>query len=37
LNMLLIFLFFGARKIISMPHWWGNREESSERCFALDS
>ncbi|KAK0637847.1 Oligopeptide transporter 5 [Lasiodiplodia hormozganensis] len=36
-NMLLIFLFFGAGKIVTMPYWWGNREESSERCFALDS
>ncbi|KAL2070302.1 hypothetical protein VTL71DRAFT_13328 [Oculimacula yallundae] len=36
-NMLLIFLFFGSGKITTMPHWWGNREESSERCFALDS
>lgn len=36
-NMLLVFLFFGAGKIVVMPHWWGNREESSERCFALSS
>lgn len=36
-NMLLIFLFFGAGKIVAMPYWWGNNEESSERCFALDS
>jgi MFS family permease len=36
LNMLLIFLFFGAGKIITMPNWWGNEELSSERCFALD-
>ncbi|CAG9936221.1 unnamed protein product [Clonostachys rosea f. rosea IK726] len=35
-NMLLIFLFFGAGKIINMPHWWGNEKASSERCFALD-
>ncbi|KAF2150858.1 OPT superfamily oligopeptide transporter [Myriangium duriaei CBS 260.36] len=35
LNMLLIFLAFGSAKLISMPHWWGNNEESSERCFAL--
>jgi OPT family small oligopeptide transporter len=34
-NMLLIFLFFGAGKIIQMPNWWGNEEASSERCFAL--
>ncbi|KAH6722867.1 putative oligopeptide transporter [Leptodontidium sp. MPI-SDFR-AT-0119] len=37
LNMLLIFLCFGSGKITTMPFWWGNREESSERCFALDS
>ncbi|KKY16111.1 putative oligopeptide transporter [Diplodia seriata] len=36
-NMLLIFLFFGAGKIVSMPNWWGNEAASSERCFALDS
>ncbi|KAM0722695.1 hypothetical protein Q7P37_002136 [Cladosporium fusiforme] len=36
-SMLLIFLFFGAGKIVLMPHWWGNEESSSERCFALDS
>lgn len=37
LNMLLIFIFFGAAKEISMPHWWGNNATSVERCFALDS
>jgi OPT family small oligopeptide transporter len=37
LNMLLIFFFFGAGKQISMPNWWGNRSESVERCFALES
>lgn len=37
LNMLLIFLFFGAGKQISMPKWWGNNADSVERCFALDS
>ncbi|KAG9669149.1 OPT superfamily oligopeptide transporter, partial [Aureobasidium melanogenum] len=36
LNLLLVFLFFGSGKIISMPYWWGNNEQSSERCFALD-
>lgn len=36
LNMLLIFLFFGAGKVIPMPNWWGNNAESSERCFAMD-
>jgi len=34
-NMLLIFLFFGAGKIVTMPNWWGNNADSSERCFAL--
>lgn len=36
-NMLLVFLFFGAGKVIPMPYWWGNEEVSSERCFALDT
>ncbi|KAK1141690.1 OPT super [Aspergillus melleus] len=36
LNMLLIFLFFGSGKQISMPNWWGNNGVSVERCFALD-
>jgi hypothetical protein len=36
LNMLLIFLFFGAGKQIKMPNWWGNNEDSVERCFALE-
>ncbi|PQE18014.1 Oligopeptide transporter OPT superfamily protein [Rutstroemia sp. NJR-2017a BVV2] len=36
LNMLLIFLFFGAGKIVSMPHWWGNNADSVDRCFALE-
>jgi hypothetical protein len=35
-SMLLIFLFFGAGKIVVMPHWWGNNADSSERCFALE-
>ncbi|KAG6030296.1 hypothetical protein E4U41_000128 [Claviceps citrina] len=34
-NMLLIFLCFGAAKVVNMPNWWGNNAESSERCFAL--
>ena len=34
-NMLLIFLFFGAGKVVTMPNWWGNNEDSTERCFAL--
>ncbi|PYI14313.1 OPT superfamily oligopeptide transporter [Aspergillus japonicus CBS 114.51] len=37
LNMLLIFLFFGSGKRVSMPNWWGNNADSVERCFALDS
>ncbi|KAJ5090693.1 hypothetical protein N7532_009377 [Penicillium argentinense] len=37
LNMLLIFLFFGAGKQISMSNWWGNNADSVERCFALES
>ncbi|KAF2133576.1 OPT oligopeptide transporter [Dothidotthia symphoricarpi CBS 119687] len=36
LNMLLIFLFFGSGKQISMPNWWGNNEDNIERCFALE-
>lgn len=36
LNMLLIFLFFGSGKQISMPNWWGNNETSVERCFTLE-
>ncbi|KAF1960739.1 OPT superfamily oligopeptide transporter [Byssothecium circinans] len=34
--MLLMFLFFSSGKVVSMPHWWGNNEESVERCFALE-
>lgn len=34
-NMLLIFLFFGSGKVTTMPNWWGNEAESSERCFGL--
>lgn len=34
-SMLLIFLFFGAGKVVTMPHWAGNNSDSSERCFAL--
>ncbi|PHH62444.1 hypothetical protein CDD81_7163 [Ophiocordyceps australis] len=36
LNMLLIFLCFGAARVVKMAHWWGNDAKSSERCFALD-
>ncbi|KAF2475835.1 putative oligopeptide transporter [Lindgomyces ingoldianus] len=35
--MLLMFLIFSSGKIIKMPLWWGNNEESVERCFALDN
>lgn len=35
LNLLCIFVFFGAWKVIEMPNWWGNDARSSERCFAL--
>lgn len=35
LNMLLIFLCFGAARVVTMPEWWGNNGESVERCFAL--
>ncbi|THV44939.1 hypothetical protein BGAL_0554g00060 [Botrytis galanthina] len=36
LNMLLIFLFFGAGKVVTMPNWWGNNADSTDRCFALE-
>lgn len=36
LNMLLIVLFFGAGKIVTMPNWWGNNADSVDRCFALE-
>jgi MFS family permease len=36
-NILLIFFFFGVGKVVTMPYWWGNNAESSERCFALDN
>ncbi|KAI3325907.1 OPT oligopeptide transporter protein-domain-containing protein [Xylariaceae sp. AK1471] len=36
LNLLLIFLFFGSGKVITMPHWWGNDAQSVEKCYALD-
>ncbi len=35
-NQLLLFLCFGAGKIITMPYWWGNDPASSERCFSLN-
>ena len=34
--MLLMFILFSSGKVVTMPHWWGNNEESVERCFALD-
>jgi hypothetical protein len=36
-NMLLIFLFFGAGKVITMPNWWGNDAESVDKCYSLDN
>ncbi|KAI0406507.1 OPT oligopeptide transporter protein-domain-containing protein [Xylaria palmicola] len=36
LNLLLIFLFFGSGKVITMPKWWGNDPQSVEKCYALD-
>ncbi|KAI0440650.1 OPT oligopeptide transporter protein-domain-containing protein [Xylaria telfairii] len=36
LNLLLIFLFFGSGKVVTMPHWWGNDAQSVEKCYALD-
>ncbi|KAG9231484.1 OPT oligopeptide transporter protein-domain-containing protein [Amylocarpus encephaloides] len=35
LNLLILFLALGAGKIVSMPHWWGNNEDTVERCFAM--
>ncbi len=35
LAVLLIFIFFSAGKIVTMPNWWGNNADSVERCFAL--
>lgn len=32
-----MYLFFGSGKQVSMPNWWGNKEVSVERRFALDS
>ena len=32
---LLIFLLFSFGRTVRMPHWWGNNEQSVERCFAL--
>jgi len=34
-NMLVIFLCFGAGKVIEMPYWWGYNDVNTERCFAL--
>ena len=34
--MLLMFIFFSSGRQVTMPHWWGNNEESVERCFALE-
>lgn len=35
-NILVIFLCFGAGRIIAMPNWWGNDDKNIERCFALE-
>lgn len=35
LNLLILFLAFGAGSYIQMPHWWGNNKDSIERCFAM--
>ncbi|KAK6205266.1 oligopeptide transporter protein [Scheffersomyces amazonensis] len=35
LTVLLIFIIFSSGRVINMPNWWGNNEESVERCFAL--
>lgn len=35
LNLLILFLAFGAGSYIKMPHWWGNNKDSIERCFAM--
>jgi hypothetical protein len=34
--MLLMFIFFSSGSQVLMPHWWGNNEQSVERCFAID-
>ncbi|KAI8633876.1 OPT oligopeptide transporter protein-domain-containing protein [Xylariaceae sp. FL1651] len=36
LNLLLVFLFFGSGKVITMPNWWGNDAQNVEKCYALD-
>ncbi|KAI0185725.1 putative oligopeptide transporter [Xylaria flabelliformis] len=36
LNLLLIFLFFGSGKVVTMPNWWGNDAQNVEKCYALD-
>lgn len=35
LAVLIIFLLFSFGRTVRMPHWWGNNEQSVERCFAL--
>ncbi|ORY00672.1 OPT oligopeptide transporter protein-domain-containing protein [Clohesyomyces aquaticus] len=35
--MLLMFIIFSSGKVIKMPYWWGNNEDSVERCFALET
>jgi hypothetical protein len=34
-SMLLIFMLFNSGAKLQMPYWWGNNEQSVERCFAL--
>lgn len=36
LCVLLIFIIFNSGKAINMPNWWGNNDDSVERCFALE-
>ncbi|KAF2753322.1 OPT superfamily oligopeptide transporter [Pseudovirgaria hyperparasitica] len=35
--LLAMFVIFSSGKVVVMPNWWGNNEQSVERCFALDS
>lgn len=35
-NVLAIFIFFSAAKLVVMPVWWGNNKDNVERCFALE-
>ncbi|KAG0378090.1 hypothetical protein BGX24_004758 [Mortierella sp. AD032] len=33
LAILVIFILFGSAKIIPMPEWWGNDQQSVEKCY----